>query len=117
VSYIQSLFWEYGSGCVLPKTGILLQNRGTSFSLDDKAKNPLIAGRRPFHTLNPPMAVFDDGRVMSYGTMGGDPQPQITAQTFIRSAMQGLPVSEAIDRPRFIFGRAYKADRATVKVE
>ncbi len=117
VSYIQSLFWEYGSGCVLPKTGILLQNRGTSFSLSEQAKNPLISGRRPFHTLNPPMAVFDDGRVMSYGTMGGDPQPQITAQTFIRSAMQGLPVSEAIDRPRFIFGRAYKADRATVKVE
>jgi gamma-glutamyltranspeptidase/glutathione hydrolase len=117
VSYIQSLFWEYGSGCVLPKTGILLQNRGTSFSLNEEAKNPLISGRRPFHTLNPPMAVFDDGRVMSYGTMGGDPQPQITAQTFIRAAMQGLPVSEAIDRPRFIFGRAYKADRATVKVE
>jgi gamma-glutamyltranspeptidase len=117
VSYIQSLFWEYGSGCVLPKTGILLQNRGTSFSLDPKAKNPLTPGRRPFHTLNPPMAIFDDGRVMSYGTMGGDPQPQITAQTFIRAGLHGVPVSEAIDRPRFIFGRAYKADRATLKLE
>ena len=44
------------------------------------------AGRRPFHTLNPPLAVFDDGRVMSYGSMGGDGQPQFQAQVFTRIA-------------------------------
>ena len=117
VSYIQSIFWEYGSGVVLPRTGILLQNRGTAFSLNEKAKNPLQPGRRPFHTLNPPMAVFDDGRVMSYGTMGGDPQPQITAQTFMRRVVENCSVAEAIDRPRLVFGRAWGADQATVKLE
>ena len=117
VSYIQSVFWEFGSGVVLPRTGILLQNRGMAFSLNEKAKNPLQPGRRPFHTLNPPMAVFADGRVMSYGTMGGDPQPQITAQTFLRMAVEKCSVAEALDRPRFVFGRAWKADKATVKLE
>ena len=56
VSYIQSLYWEFGSGCVLPATGIVMQNRGASFSLDPKALNTLAPGRRPFHTLNPALA-------------------------------------------------------------
>ena len=76
VSYIQSLYWEFGSGCVLPATGVLMQNRGASFSLDPKALNALAPGRRPFHTLNPALAVLKDGRVIAYGTMGGDGQPQ-----------------------------------------
>ena len=76
VSYIQSLYWEFGSGCVLPATGVLMQNRGASFSLDPKALNALAPGRLPFHTLNPALAVLKDGRVMAYGTMGGDGQPQ-----------------------------------------
>ena len=57
VSFIQSLYWEFGSGCVLPATGILMQNRGASFSLDPKSLNALAPGRRPFHTLNPALAV------------------------------------------------------------
>ena len=65
VSFIQSVYWEFGSGCVLPRTGVLMQNRGLAFSLDAGARNPLAPGRRPFHTLNPPLAVFDDGRVVS----------------------------------------------------
>src|SRR3954468_14923646 len=75
VSYIQSLYWEFGSGCVLPRTGVLMQNRGSSFSLDRSALNALAAGRLPFHTLNPALAVLDDGRVMAYSTMGGDGPP------------------------------------------
>ncbi len=117
VSFIQSLFWEYGSGVVLPRTGVLLQNRGRAFSLDPRSKNPLEPGRRPFHTLNTPLAVFDDGRVMSYGTMGGDPQPQISAQTFVRHALYGVPISEALDRPRFSLSVAWGAERATLKLE
>ena len=80
VSYIQSLYWEFGSGCVLPATGVLMQNRGASFSLDPKALNALAPGRRPFHTLNPALAALKDGRVMAYGTMGGDGQPQIAGR-------------------------------------
>src|SRR6185312_13491316 len=66
VSYIQSLYWEFGSGCVLPSTGVLMQNRGASFSLDAKALNALAPGRLPFHTLNPALAELKDGRVMAY---------------------------------------------------
>ena len=72
VSYIQSIYWEFGSACVLPGTGILMQNRGASFSLEKDALNLLAPGRKPFHTLNPALAVLKDGRVMAYGTMGGD---------------------------------------------
>ena len=71
---------------MLPRTGVLMQNRGIAFSLDPKPRNPLKPGRRPFHTLNPALAVFDDGRVMSYGSMGGDGQPQFQAQVFTRIA-------------------------------
>jgi gamma-glutamyltranspeptidase len=117
VSFIQSLFWDYGSGVVLPKTGILWQNRGMGFSLDPKALNPMEPGRRPFHTLNTPMAVFDDGRVMSYGSMGGDGQPQFQAQVFFRATTYGQSLAEAIDRPRFLFGRTWGKASATLKIE
>src|SRR6202023_1658440 len=79
VSYIQSLYWEFGAGCVLPATGVLMQNRGASFSLDPGALNALAPGRLPFHTLNPALAVLPDGRVIAYGAMGGDGQPQSQA--------------------------------------
>ncbi len=82
VSYIQSIYWEFGSGLVLPRTGVLMQNRGSSFSLDPAALNALAPGRLPFHTLNPALAVLRDGRVMAYGTMGGDGQPQTQAALF-----------------------------------
>jgi gamma-glutamyltranspeptidase/glutathione hydrolase len=117
VSYIQSLFWEFGSGCVLPATGILWQNRGTAFSLDAASKNPLEPGRKPFHTLNPALAVFDDGRVLSYGTMGGEGQPQFQAQIFTRYVDGGLGVADAVDAPRWLLGKTWGADAPTLKVE
>jgi gamma-glutamyltranspeptidase len=116
VSYIQSLFWEFGSGCVLPATGVLWSNRGRGFSLDPQSKNPLEPGRKPFHTLNPPLAVFDDGRVMSYGTMGGEAQPQVQAQIFSRYQF-GMGPADAVDAPRWILGRTWGAPSATLKVE
>ncbi|KQO58325.1 MULTISPECIES: gamma-glutamyltransferase family protein [unclassified Methylobacterium] len=117
VSYIQSIYWEYGSGIVLPKTGIHWQNRGTSFSLDKGAVNPLEPGRRPFHTLIPGLAAFDDGRVMSYGSMGGDGQPQFQAQIFSRYADYGMSPAEAVDAPRLLYGRTWGAESLSVKVE
>jgi oxamate amidohydrolase len=116
VSFIQSLYWEYGSGCVLPGTGLLLQNRGCGFSLDPKSLNPLAPGRRPPHTLNPAMAVFDDGRIMPYGSMGGDGQPQFQAQVFTRYVM-GHSLASAIDAPRFLFGKLWGAETETLKLE
>ena len=105
VSYIQSLYWEFGSGLVLPRTGVLMQNRGTSFSLQVGALNLLAPGRLPFHTLNPALAVLKDGRVMAYGTMGGDGQPQTQSAVFTRHVLFGQSLAEAIDRPRWVLGR------------
>ena len=117
VSFIQSVYWEYGSGCTLPATGVTMQNRGSSFSLDANAVNPLRPGRRPFHTLNPPLAAFDDGRVLSYGSMGGDGQPQFQAQIFSR-ILSGMDVAAAADAPRFLYGRTWGASSLTsVKLE
>jgi oxamate amidohydrolase len=116
VSFIQSIYWEFGSGCVLPRTGVLMANRGVSFSLDPNAVNPLQPGRRPLHTLNPPIAVFDDGRVMAYGAMGGDGQPQFQAQVLTRYRA-GQDISTAIDAPRYLFGRTWGAPSASVKLE
>jgi oxamate amidohydrolase len=117
VSYIQSIYWEWGSGCVLPATGIHWQNRGASFSLDPNAVNPLEPGRRPFHTLNPALAAFDDGRVMCYGAMGGDGQPQFQAQIFTRYADLGEPVLQAVDAPRWLLGRTWGSSSTSLKME
>jgi gamma-glutamyltranspeptidase/glutathione hydrolase len=117
VSYIQSIYWEFGSGCVLPRTGVLWQNRGTAFSLDPRSRNPLEPGRKPFHTLNPALAVFDDGRVVSYGTMGGEGQPQFQAQVFTRYAQGRMGPAEALDAPRWLYGRSWGASSTTLKVE
>lgn len=117
VSFIQSIFWEYGSGVVLPRTGILWQNRGTSFSLDRNARNPLTPGRKPFHTLNPPLARFNDGRIMTYGSMGGDGQPQFQSAVFTRHARFGMELGDAVDAPRWRLGRTWGEETADLALE
>jgi len=117
VSYIQSLYWEFGSGCVLPRTGVLMQNRGSSFSLERGGANPLEPGRRPFHTLNPALAVLKDGRVIGYGCMGGDGQPQTQAAVFSRHVMLRQKLDEALDRPRWVLGRTWGAARINLRLE
>jgi gamma-glutamyltranspeptidase/glutathione hydrolase len=117
VSYIQSLYWEFGSGCVLPRTGILMQNRGASFSLDPKALNALAPGRRPFHTLNPALAVLNDGRVIAYGCMGGDGQPQSQAAVFTRYVLFRQPLDRALDAPRWLLGRTWGSTITKLRLE
>jgi gamma-glutamyltranspeptidase/glutathione hydrolase len=117
VSYIQSLYWEFGSGCVLPATGVLMQNRGASFSLDRNAVNPLEPGRKPFHTLNPALAVLRDRRVIAYGAMGGDGQPQSQAALFTRHVMFRQPLAEALDRPRWLLGRTWGSTVTNLRLE
>jgi gamma-glutamyltranspeptidase/glutathione hydrolase len=107
VSFIQSLYWEFGSGVYLPRTGIVWQNRGVSFSLDPLATNPLSPGLKPFHTLNPPLARFDDGRVMVYGSMGGDGQPQFQSAVFTRAMRFGMELGDAVAAPRWRAGRTW----------
>ncbi|MFT3997343.1 MAG: gamma-glutamyltransferase [Asticcacaulis sp.] len=116
VSAIQSTYFEFGSGLVLPETGIIWQNRGASFRLSEGGWNALKPGRKPFHTLNPALAVFDDGRVMSYGTMGGEGQPQTQAAVFSRYNA-GMPLQQAITAPRWLLGKTWGEESVSLKLE
>ncbi|WP_027711094.1 gamma-glutamyltransferase family protein [Dickeya chrysanthemi] len=117
VSFIQSIYHEFGSGMVLPGTGVLWQNRGASFSLDPAHLLALEPGKQPFHTLNPAAARLSDGRTMVYGSMGGDGQPQTQAALFIRHVMQGAPLQQAITAPRWLLGRTWGQSSDTLKLE
>src|SRR5450759_3252769 len=117
VSFIQSIYHEFGSGVVLTESGINWQNRGASFSLDPAHINALAPGKKPFHTLNPALALFNDGRVMPYGTMGGDGQPQTQCAVFTRIALYGLHPQEAISAPRWLLGRTWGRPSETLKLE
>lgn len=117
VSCIQSTYFEFGSGVVLPRTGITWQNRGSSFRLADSGWNALKPGRKPFHTLNPALARFDDGRVMAYGTMGGEGQPQTQAAIFTRYAFFGMDLQQAVSAPRWLLGRTWGEQSTTLKLE
>ncbi len=117
VSFIHSIYWEFGSGVVLPGTGIQWQNRGSSFSLDPGALNALLPGRLPFHTNNPALARLPDGRVMLYGTMGGDGQPQTQSAVFSRYAMHGGDLQAAITAPRWLLGRRWGEEATALRLE
>ncbi len=117
VSFIQSIFFEFGSGCVLPQSGFVWQNRGASFLLEGKGPRVIGAGRKPFHTLNPAMAHFDDGRAMVYGTMGGEGQPQTQAAVFSRYAMFGAGLQAAVTAPRWLLGKTWGEESVTLKLE
>lgn len=117
VSFIHSIYWEFGSGVVLRDTGIQCQNRGSSFSLDAKEQNALRPGRLPFHTNNPAMALLSDGRVMVYGAMGGEGQPQTQAAVFTRYAMLGTELQQAITAPRWVLSRTWGDARTDLRLE
>ncbi|MFC0279483.1 gamma-glutamyltransferase family protein [Falsigemmobacter intermedius] len=116
-SFIQSIFFEFGSGVVLPDTGLTWQNRGSSFLLQHGGPRSLAPGRKPFHTLNPAFAELPDGRRLSYGTMGGEGQPQTQAAIFTRHVMHGVPLQQAISRPRWLLGRTWGTVATNLKVE
>lgn len=117
VSMIQSIYFEFGSGVVLPETGIWWQNRGCSFDLRAGRLRSLEPGRKPFHTLNPAMARLDDGRLLVYGTMGGEGQPQTQAAVFSRYVWGGHNVRSAVAAPRWLLGRTWAEQSTTLKLE
>lgn len=103
VSLIQSLYWSFGAQLVEPSTGIVLQNRGTSFSLDADHPNVIAPGKRPSHTLMPVLVERDGALAGVLGTMGGKAQPQIHAQVLLR-LLAGATPQEAVSAPRFVVG-------------
>lgn len=117
VSFIQSVYWEFGSGCVSPSTGVLWNNRALSFSLDKTHHNYLEPGKKPFHTLNPAYAELSDGRRMVYGTMGGEGQPQTQACLFSRYLYQNFSLQDAIAEPRWLLGRTWGDDTHQLRLE
>jgi gamma-glutamyltranspeptidase / glutathione hydrolase len=111
VSLIQSIFRAFGSGIVAEGTGIVLQNRGASFSIDDESlANSLQPGKRPMHTLIPGM-VLSDGKPWSiFGTMGGHGQAQTHLQLISKMVDFGMDPQEAIESPRWVSGRDVETD-------
>ena len=116
-SFIQSIYFEYGSGCVLPETGLVWQNRGASFQLGGQGPRVIGAGKKPFHTLNPAMALFDDGRRMVYGTMGGEGQPQTQSALFSRYGFFNEPLQKSITAPRWLLGKTWGENSVSLKLE
>jgi gamma-glutamyltranspeptidase / glutathione hydrolase len=105
VSFIQSIFDQFGSGLVAGDTGILLHNRGAGFSFDANSNNRVEGGKRPFHTLIPAM-VFkdgfkDSGPWLTFGVMGGDMQAQGHVQVLLNLIEFGMNLQQAGEQPRF----------------
>ncbi|MBI5118049.1 gamma-glutamyltransferase [Candidatus Poribacteria bacterium] len=112
VSFINSLFHPFGSGMVAGDTGILLQNRGNSFSLDPGHVNSLRPHKRPMHTLVPCMVMKSSNPYLALGCIGGDQQPQGLLQILLNILDFGMSPQEAINAPRW---RSYDAGKLALE--
>ncbi len=102
VSFIQSNYMGFGSGIVVPGTGINMQNRARGFSLKPQHPNAVAGGKRPFHTIIPGFAMRADGRpAMAFGVMGGPMQPQGHVQAVLRTLLYRQNPQAAADAPRW----------------
>ena len=101
VSYIQSNYMGFGSGVVVPGTGISLQNRGSAFSLDPQHPNCVAPRKRPFHTIIPGFLTASGAPVMSFGVMGGVMQAQGHTQMVVRIVDYQQNPQAASDAPRW----------------
>lgn len=117
VSLIQSVYYEFGSAFMPPGTGILMQNRGSFFSLDENHVNALAPRKRTFHTIIPAMALKDGRPVLIFGTMGGEGQPQTQAAIFTNMVDYGYTVQEAIEAPRWLYGRTWGEESKSLRLE
>lgn len=105
VSFIQSNYAGFGSGVVVPGTGIHLQNRGFGFTLEQGHPNQVGPRKRPFHTIIPGFVMKDGAPLMSFGVMGGPMQAQGHLQMVVRTALYGQNPQAASDAPRWRVGK------------
>lgn len=112
VSWIQSLFHGFGSGLLEPETGVLLQDRGALFTLEEGHPNVIEPGKRPYHTLTPMMALRDGALAFTLGTPGGDSQTQSLLQIVHDLLIFGMTPQQAVEAPRF---RSYPGLRVALE--
>lgn len=105
VSFINSLYQPFGSGIVVPGTGICLQNRGSLFSFQEGHPNCIEPHKRPYHTIIPAMVLRGDELFLTFGVMGGFMQPQGQVQVLLNIIAFGMDVQTALDAPRFRYIR------------
>jgi gamma-glutamyltranspeptidase/glutathione hydrolase len=110
ISLIQSNYMGFGSGIVVPGTGVSLQNRGHGFTLDPKHPNVVAGGKRPFHTIIPGFLTRDGQPQMSFGVMGGNMQPQGHLQSLVRILGHQQQPQAACDAPRWKVGTGLSVD-------
>ncbi|GAG23127.1 unnamed protein product, partial [marine sediment metagenome] len=103
VSFVNSLGSMFGSGVTVEGTGIVLQNRGRNFILDESHPNCLEPYKRPYHTIIPAMAFFEGRPFISFGVMGGMMQPQGQLQVLCSLIDHSMSPQSALDAPRFRF--------------
>ena len=112
VSLIQSLYASFGSGLVVPGTGVVLHNRGSLFRFDEDHPNVFAPGRRPYHTLCPALVLRDGRPSLAFGTPGGYGQTHTLVQVLNNITLFGMTPQEAIDAPRI---RWYSGGRLSVE--
>lgn len=117
VSFIQSLYFDFGSAYVAGSSGVLLQNRGSFFSLDPQHPNVLEPGKRSFHTLMPGMIAREGRPYALIGTQGGEGQPQTQLSLMTGLLDYGCTIQEAIALPRWVYGRTWGEDSDKLRLE
>jgi len=116
-SLIQSIYHDFGSAVIGGDTGIILQNRGAFFALDEKHPNHLHPGKRTFHTLIPALLMRDGHPYLAFGSMGGEGQPQSQAALVTRIVDFGYDVQQAIEAPRWLMGRTWGTRSRNMSLE
>jgi len=114
---MQSLFHDFGSGCMAGDTGILWLNRAAGFNPDPNHPNAWAPGKRPAHTLNPSAYLGDDGTQFYFGSQGGDGQPQTQMVLATQLVDFKQPVDQALSAPRFLQGRSFFGSSEGLKLE
>jgi gamma-glutamyltranspeptidase/glutathione hydrolase len=117
VSLISSIYHDFGSAVIGGNTGIILQNRGAFFALDEEHPNHLQPGKRTFHTLIPALLMRDGQPYLAFGSMGGEGQPQSQAALVTRIIDFGYDVQQAIEAPRWLIGRTWGTRSRNMSLE